>query len=112
MQVTPQSALSSNLDILRAMAVLFVVADHSTKFFGRDRVLGLDINYLGYMGVLWFFVHTSLVLMKSLDREWSGLGERPSLWSWMLSFYLRRAWRIYPLSVLVIVLVLIFGIPA
>jgi peptidoglycan/LPS O-acetylase OafA/YrhL len=51
---------------------------------------------LGLFGVLLFFVHTSLVLMYSMQR--SGLHGVPLL----KDFYIRRIFRIYPLSILAI----------
>lgn len=58
---------------------------------------------VGRTGVLAFFVHTSLVLMWSLMRI-------PSRGR-TVAFYLRRAFRIYPLSVLTVLGVLLFKIP-
>ncbi|MDQ2946369.1 MAG: acyltransferase family protein, partial [Acidobacteriota bacterium] len=61
------------------------------------------LNELGHVGVLFFFVHTALVLMLSLDRS----GPKRLI----LNFYLRRAFRIYPLSIACILAVLLFQIP-
>lgn len=92
-----------NLDILRSIAVLLVLGDH----------LGIatlaahwrhTFAALGRLGVLLFFVHTSLVLMSSLERQ----GERPD---WIRTFYIRRAFRIYPLAMFAVGLVLVLGIP-
>jgi peptidoglycan/LPS O-acetylase OafA/YrhL len=47
-----------------------------------------------------FFVHTALVLMWSLERK-------PNT----LDFYIRRVFRIYPLALLAIVIVMIFHAP-
>src|ERR1700757_2677137 len=55
---------------------------------------------LGGLGVLLFFVHTSLVLMQSLEREPGAAG-----------FYVRRIFRIYPLAIAAIFLVIVFRIP-
>jgi peptidoglycan/LPS O-acetylase OafA/YrhL len=82
---------SSNLDAIRAIAVLCVFGGH-TAHTG----LGLENDWVwrfDQMGVLIFFVHTSLVLMRSLDRA---DGSTRSLFP---AFYIRRAFRIYPLSV-------------
>jgi peptidoglycan/LPS O-acetylase OafA/YrhL len=57
------------------------------------------------MGVMLFFVHTSLVLMYSLDRT-------AARGTFLLrNFYLRRAFRIYPLSIAIVVVILAFRIP-
>ena len=66
-------ANSPNLDILRAVAVLTVVVDHlvpTLRFHGYEvprSVQSLTLH-IGHAGVLAFFVHTSLVLMYSLER--------------------------------------------
>jgi len=57
---------SANLDVLRAIAVLMVFFYHLLEYgyFSERRV-----NRLGQFGVLIFFVHTSLVLMMSMERN-------------------------------------------
>jgi peptidoglycan/LPS O-acetylase OafA/YrhL len=57
---------SANLDVLRATAVLMVFCHHLLEYgyFSERRVSGL-----GQFGVLIFFVHTSLVLMMSMERN-------------------------------------------
>jgi peptidoglycan/LPS O-acetylase OafA/YrhL len=62
-------------------------------------------SQIGRAGVIAFFVHTSLVLMYSLERM-AHSTDRISL-----RFYLRRFFRIYPLSIFCIVLAIIFKIP-
>ena len=61
---------------------------------------------LGHVGVLAFFVHTSLVLMYSLERMHAANGPVT------VPFYVRRFFRIYPLSIAAIVLALLFHIPS
>jgi peptidoglycan/LPS O-acetylase OafA/YrhL len=107
--VGPKSASRelANLDFMRALAVLLVVADHVLETAGVH--LGMAFHpldwYLGRMGVLMFFVHTSLVLMLSMDRS------RHQGAAFFLSFYIRRVFRIYPLSLVCIAIVLLVGIP-
>jgi peptidoglycan/LPS O-acetylase OafA/YrhL len=83
--------MSRNLDVLRAVAVLSVFLSHLTE--------GPAIG-LGSVGVMLFFVHTSLVLMLSLERD-GRVG----------AFYLRRAFRIYPLSIVTVVSVILLQVP-
>ena len=83
-----------NLDVLRAIAVVSVLVCHLATA-ARVRV-----DWLGRVGVLLFFVHTSLVLMGSLERS---EGEP----SWVGRFYVRRAFRIYPLAIVTILWVLV-----
>ena len=92
-----------NLDVLRAVAVLCVLADH--VFIAATAPGNLAGGWLGRAGVLIFFVHTALVLMGSLER--SG-GTRDG---WIERFYIRRAFRIYPLAVAAIFFVLVLRIP-
>ena len=60
---------SPNLDVLRACAVLVVLAFHTVGFFNRGLASNLGLEQLGRLAVLFFFVHTCLVLMLSLERQ-------------------------------------------
>jgi peptidoglycan/LPS O-acetylase OafA/YrhL len=82
---------SANLDLLRAIAVLLVLLNHLTRHYHYDHFDGV-----GIFGVLLFFVHTSLVLMYSMQRSHlTGL-------ALVRDFYIRRFFRIYPLSILAV----------
>jgi peptidoglycan/LPS O-acetylase OafA/YrhL len=59
-----------------------------------------EVALFGVMGVLVFFVLTCLVLMWSLDRK-----------PHTLDFYIRRVFRIYPLSILALIVVVAFHAP-
>ncbi|HET9865612.1 MAG TPA: acyltransferase [Steroidobacteraceae bacterium] len=107
--VPPRAASGSlpNLDAMRALAVLLVLASHvmtCLESFGLYHFDPLD-RQLGRLGVLLFFVHTCFVLTASLDR--AGLADVPLL----RTFYIRRAFRIYPLALLCIALTLLLQIP-
>lgn len=91
-----QVKLSANLDFLRAVAVLLVLAQHILNRFAIGPMLGIRIPPIGVFGVLLFFVHTCLVLMYSMER--SGLDGRALAGN----FYVRRLFRIYPLSILAV----------
>ena len=82
---------SANLDFIRAAAVLLVFFSHLWDISRGEHALAPW--HLGQIGVLIFFVHTSMVLMLSLDR--TRLQGLPLL----LSFYVRRIFRLYPLSI-------------
>ncbi len=56
--------------------------------------------------MLAFFVHTSLVLMYSLERI-----PAPSHWAQAWRFYVRRAFRIYPLAIVCVIGVVALGWP-
>ncbi len=100
-----KAAELANLDALRTYAVSTVVAAHVAATVAEIRGQPVDEHYvaLGQLGVLAFFVHTSYVLMCSLERLGHGHTAR--------RFYVRRAFRIYPLAVLAVVAVVVFRIP-
>lgn len=105
---------SPNLDLLRSVAVSTVMIDHLVptlvyKGFLVPSWLSAMTAHVGQAGVLAFFVHTSLVLMYSLRRMERGSTTRTDL---AARFYVRRAFRIYPLAIAVIVLVLATSMPA
>jgi peptidoglycan/LPS O-acetylase OafA/YrhL len=76
-----------NLDLVRSMAVISVVVEHTLLSLGILKIGPFPIKYLGVMGVMVFFVLTTLVLMWSLERK-----------PHTLDFYIRRVFRIYPLA--------------
>jgi peptidoglycan/LPS O-acetylase OafA/YrhL len=84
-----------NLDLLRSFAVLSVVAQHvwhqcvNFQLCAYDPATNQRLHNLSFTGVMFFFVHTCLVLMLSLDRAPSQ--HRSGI------FLIRRAFRIYPL---------------
>ncbi|MEO8623900.1 MAG: acyltransferase, partial [bacterium] len=80
-----------------------VLADHALVFVGLGKGWA---PWLGGIGVQAFFVHTSLVLMASLERD--GAPARPA---WVWRFYVRRALRIYPLACVVIAIVMVMHVP-
>jgi peptidoglycan/LPS O-acetylase OafA/YrhL len=86
----------ANLDFLRSIAVMLVVFQHTLLYTGRAYLVG----WTGLTGVSFFFVHTCLVLMWSLERD-PHVGR----------FYVRRIFRIYPLWIAVLVFVVLLRIP-
>lgn len=101
----------SNLDTLRSVAILTVLVDHlvptlHAQFqFGSPLLLSFT-GHIGQAGVLAFFVHTSIVLMMSLER----MKQESSSVTWR--FYIRRAFRIYPLAWVTMALALTLGLPS
>jgi len=89
-----------NLDLLRAVAVLFVLFSHVFRTaYGQATAASYA---MGQLGVMIFFVHTSLVLMQSLERQQvsgSALFKR---------FYIQRICRIYPLSITLVLAIFLF----
>jgi peptidoglycan/LPS O-acetylase OafA/YrhL len=98
---------SSNLDFLRSFAVLLVFFGH-LSFFHQFLALGpLNLTLMGALGVMFFFVHTALVLMLSLERQQKDQGDNRLF----MSFMIRRCFRIYPLSITAVLLILAFHLP-
>jgi peptidoglycan/LPS O-acetylase OafA/YrhL len=97
---------SRNLDLLRSFAVMLVVGFHLAKFFNWQ-FEKLRVTDFGLLGVMFFFVHTTLVLMFSLERQRAGSGT-----SLLVPFMIRRCFRIYPLAILVVTSVFVFHIPS
>ena len=95
------SSDSTNLDLLRSIAVLCVVANHLwDTAMGKTGRMGSDISWhIGQLGVSMFFVHTALVLMWSLERQ------KETGVSMFRVFYIRRLFRIYPLSIFCVLFV-------
>lgn len=93
--------MNKNLDFMRAIAVSLVVFSHTIGMFTYSVQVGpIDIVELGRTGVLIFFVHTCCVLMQSLERD-----------SHVATFYVRRLFRIYPLAVVCISLIMLISLP-
>ena len=82
------------------MAISAVLFDHCSRTLGFNQ-----FGPVGRSGVLLFFVHTALVLMFSLERLQSR-GRH-----FVVPFYLQRLFRIYPLCLVCIAVVLVFHIP-
>ncbi len=89
-----------NLDLMRSFAVFLVIVDHTAYTLGHEKIGPWDTGYLGVFGVYLFFVHTCLVLMWSMERH-----------PHTLSFYIRRAFRLYPLAIAAVLASLLFRIP-
>jgi peptidoglycan/LPS O-acetylase OafA/YrhL len=87
------------LDFVRSVAVLLVLFGHLIHTLGFQH-----LGSAAHFGVLLFFVHTCLVLFMSMERLHSNGGL-------FIRFYLRRAFRIYPLSILAVCTVVAFHIP-
>jgi peptidoglycan/LPS O-acetylase OafA/YrhL len=82
---------SANLDLIRSVAVLSVFFAHLHYLINGGRRTWLG-EHFAQMGVLIFFVHTSMVLMLSLERA------RLEGKALFVSFYVRRLFRIFPLA--------------
>jgi peptidoglycan/LPS O-acetylase OafA/YrhL len=96
-------AYLSNLDGIRAVAVLLVVVSHLLlQITVGQEPAGYSFRAMGRVGVAIFFVHTTFVLMASLERHGPAA----------IPFYVRRIFRIYPLSVVIVLLFALLQISA
>ena len=108
-RVVDEWSSEPNLDLLRAFAVLCVVARHLLATLEVPARAWFQPQALGIFGVLIFFVHTSLVLMVSLERQERARPiSQPRLYA---AFLIRRIFRIYPLSIAAVLLVYFVLIP-
>ena len=80
---------NANLDLIRGFAVLTVFFVHLSGIVWRQSEIAW---HLGQMAVITFFVHTSMVLLLSLERN------RREGWALVGDFFIRRWFRIYPLA--------------
>lgn len=90
---------SGNLDFVRALAVLMVVGRHLAYFLGYTHIGPVPLQFVGIFGVMLFFVLTANVLMFSLDRISSNESSAISLHK---AFLIKRVFRIYPLSIFIV----------
>jgi peptidoglycan/LPS O-acetylase OafA/YrhL len=99
--------VNSNLDLLRACAVSCVVLSHLILLFQIALPGPFVLHSIGLWGVLVFFVHTSLVLNLSLDRNQRRAPGVGLFWP----FVIQRVFRIFPLSVFTVLLVVGAALP-
>lgn len=97
----------TNLDFVRALAVLMVVGSHLAWFFGNLHVSFLQPALFGELGVIIFFVHSGIVNMLSIERHVEKHGEQRLF----RAFMTRRCFRIYPLSVFVVSVIFVAKLP-
>lgn len=99
----PTRKLSTNLDVLRSLAVLVVFIYHILSIL-RGSYEAIN-DAAAHFGVVLFFVHTSCVLMGSLESL------NPDAPQWAMRFYVRRAFRIYPLSMFIVIFAFVSRAP-
>jgi peptidoglycan/LPS O-acetylase OafA/YrhL len=96
MQTVPNH--ETNLDFVRAVAVLMVVGSHLAWFFGNVHLSFFQPALFGKLGVIIFFCHSGIVNMLSIERHVDKHGEHHLF----RAFMTRRCFRIYPLSMFVV----------
>jgi peptidoglycan/LPS O-acetylase OafA/YrhL len=105
MQTVPNH--ETNLDFVRAVAVLMVVGSHLAWFFGNVHLSFFQPALFGRLGVIIFFCHSGIVNMLSIERHVDKHGEHHLF----RAFMTRRCFRIYPLSMFVVTVVFLTKLP-
>jgi peptidoglycan/LPS O-acetylase OafA/YrhL len=98
----------TNLDFIRALAVLMVVCSHLAWFFGDPHLSFFQPAILGKLGVIIFFVHSGIVNMLSIERQ----VDKRGTYRLFRAFMTRRCFRIYPLSIAVVSIIFLAKVPA
>lgn len=93
-----------SLDTLRAIAVFLVIAYHwiPSKFIHASDLGGWGVNLFF---VLSGFLITMILLQNKNQREITGLSKKSTIWT----FYIRRAFRIFPIYYLTLIVVGVFS---
>lgn len=104
---SPENKNSVNLDLFRSISIFMVIWSHLAYFFGYSSWHGIHIRSIWGLGVAFFFIHTAYVLMFSLER----IRAKNNILSTLCSFYCKRFFRIYPLSIFIVLLVAFFTLP-
>ena len=87
----------NNIDFIRSIAVLFVLSSH---LIGKYPASGLyHVQTLGILGVVIFFTLTTFILIFSLKRI-----NRNKIYIINNKFYIERIFRIYPLSIFMVII--------
>ena len=97
----------ASLDILRACAALMVFTYHCHTEFG----LAVRTPYSptiaqGHFGVHLFYALSGYLIYATLDRDWNTRSPTHSRRKWLWNFWTKRVFRIYPLYLANIALVL------
>jgi peptidoglycan/LPS O-acetylase OafA/YrhL len=95
-------------DCIRAFAILSVLASHWITV--RNPQLNYFLSYCGPLGVNVFFVLSGFLITKILLTNKKKIDNRnSSISSILVSFYIRRTLRIFPIYYLVILLLYLFS---
>ncbi len=93
---------SANLDVLRSIAVMVIVGCHFTSYAEHTGAQWSTAWRIGQVGLWMFFVHTCVVLMWSIERS---VSRGPH---YLLAYFTRRIFRIYPLSIFFVLFAFVF----
>jgi len=106
MSKAPPLTYKPQLDALRALAAMAVMAEH----FPQQELIPwqvFQLGYIGLLGVLLFFVLSGYLITGIL------LSSRPSPFQTALKrFYIRRTLRIFPIYHLTLLILFVVGLPS
>jgi peptidoglycan/LPS O-acetylase OafA/YrhL len=87
-----------DIEVLRAIAVLFVVYQHLGSLFPwSSPTLQMLNGYVGgTFGVDLFFALSGFVIARDLVPRLLAAPDRAAAWSTMQAFWIRRIWRLWP----------------
>ncbi|MDB5147386.1 MAG: Peptidoglycan/LPS O-acetylase OafA/YrhL, contains acyltransferase and SGNH-hydrolase domain [Mucilaginibacter sp.] len=105
-QVKDNTQRIYGLDILRAIAILFVLNVHSALFFDRNSITYRILTALNLDGVTLFFVLSGFLIGGILIRQFD---TSDITFEKLLNFWLRRWFRTLPAYFLVLAILLLLG---
>ena len=88
----------ADIEVLRAIAVLFVLFQHAGGIFPWPApVLSVLQRYIGgSFGVDLFFAVSGFVIARELIPRLLNSPDKAAAWGHMLAFWVRRIWRLWP----------------
>jgi peptidoglycan/LPS O-acetylase OafA/YrhL len=104
------SSKNSDIEVLRGIAVIYVVIFHA---YGNlipwrsPELSALFVNFGGGSGVDLFFVISGFVIARTLIPKLDACADRRQFWVTSLAFWIRRYWRLLPTAWLWIGIVLL-----
>jgi peptidoglycan/LPS O-acetylase OafA/YrhL len=107
------SSRNSDIEVLRGIAVIYVVIFHA---YGNlipwrsPELSALFVNFGGGSGVDLFFVISGFVIARTLIPKLDACADRRQFWVTSLAFWIRRYWRLLPTAWLWIGIVLLCSV--
>jgi len=107
------SSRNSDIEVLRGIAVIYVVIFHA---YGNlipwrsPELSALFVNFGGASGVDLFFVISGFVIARTLLPKLDACANRRQFWVASLAFWIRRYWRLLPTAWLWIGIVLLCSV--